>query len=441
MKKFFIFLVLFFNTFICFATETSKETKDISNIVQENIEKSLWIPTPENNNKTTTTTVPVENKETINDTLETTTKNQEVLEVKESEFRDKITSLETANETLSEKLSTLETENSQEKKDKEALEKQIETNQKIIEEYKKQVYLIEELKNQNAELNKLVLAEKKEANTKKIIEIFITLILFWIYWILNIFRSKYKQKLKLQYRKLEDEHNPLSLEYYEKMQKLNILFAIWGIILTFWVLTYYNSGIIWYIMLAFSAIIVIMKEFILDIVWFFVLNFSRFKIWDYINFWDKSWDILLINLFNTVIIWKDQNWEYNWETYTIPNYKALTDVISKKWEYENTIIRQSLIVHYKAWIYNITLESFVKIIQETMEELIPRNTTKNVWNFRSFIWMKYKLDINSDIWDFDRININIRWLEVNRNSAKTKIKILQKLENYKNDNRIEKKEI
>ena len=157
MKKFFIFLVLFFNTFICFATETSKETKDISNIVQENIEKSLWIPTPKNNNKTTTTnTVPVENKETINDTLETTTKNQEVLEVKESEFRDKITSLETANETLSEKLSTLETENSQEKKDKEALEKQIETNQKIIEEYKKQVYLIEELKNQNAELNKLV---------------------------------------------------------------------------------------------------------------------------------------------------------------------------------------------------------------------------------------------------------------------------------------------
>lgn len=390
-------------------------------------ETSTW----SNNTVVNTQTWAKLDSKTISWALSENSKNKVILDNQEINFKNKIKELESENSNLSWKLTTLESKNKEVTEEKEILSKQIETNKNVIEEYKKQVYLIEELKKQNLELNNVILAAKKIADKGKIIEILITALLVLLYILWNFFRHNYRKKLKDEYKKLESEHNPLSLQYYEKMQTINILFAAAWIVLFLWILIYYNRWFFGYLMLAFSAILIIMKEFILDIIWFFIIIFSRYRIWDYIQIMDKSWEVLLINLFNMVIIWKDELWEYNWETYTIPNYKALTEIISKKWDYENNIIRQTLIVHYRQDKFIVSIDEIIKSIQETLDKTLAKNTPKTVWYFKSFIGVKYKLEIDTDPMEFDRIHIRLRWLEDNKKAILTKTKVIKSIEKYK----------
>lgn len=235
--------------------------------------------------------------------------------------------------------------------------------------------------------------------------ILIIFIIIW-YWIIelilknsikkikNIINKKYSEEELENIENLETLDQDLYIEYYKrkniiKFIRFVIVFSILSSIVLFKIPSVFS-----FLAIAIWAIIITFKEVILSFFWFFYVS-AHFKIWENIMTWDQNnilrWEIIYINILNVGIIWKNENWEHNWQFYTIPNYKLLIDTVKREelsiWNYK----KEEIEVYFNINLYKISYLEFLEKLKEFLDENLVKKNINNVWNYKTFIWYKYKL--------------------------------------------------
>lgn len=235
--------------------------------------------------------------------------------------------------------------------------------------------------------------------------ILIIFIIIW-YWIIelilknsikqikNIINKKYSEEELENIENLETLDQDLYIEYYKrkniiKFIRFVIVFSILSSIVLFKIPSVFS-----FLAIAIWAIIITFKEIILSFFWFFYVS-AHFKIWENIMIWDQNnilrWEIIYINILNVGIIWKNENWEHNWQFYTIPNYKLLVDTVKREelsiWNYK----KEEIEIYFNINLYKISYLEFLEKLKEFLDQNLVKKNINNVWNYKTFIWYKYKL--------------------------------------------------
>lgn len=253
------------------------------------------------------------------------------------------------------------------------------------------------------------------------INIFLTiLIIIWYYVIELILKNnvkKVKKEINKKYSEEELENienidsldQDLYIEYYKRkniIKFLRLAIALWLI----WSFILFKIPWIFsFLAIAIWAIIITFKETILSFFWFFYVT-AHFRIWENIVLWDQNntirWEIIYINILNIGLIWKNENWEHNWQFYTVPNFKFIIENIKREelgiWKYK----KEEFEIYFKNELFNINYDEFLSRLKEFLDENLIKNNINNVWNYKSFIWYKYKLRFKYDK-DYLIIKINI----------------------------------
>jgi hypothetical protein len=239
-------------------------------------------------------------------------------------------------------------------------------------------------------------------------EQFIIIIVLILYFILDLYLRNRSKKLKKslyeKYNIIEQKWQNVSdirniseedqLNYYKNKNFISFIrFWVLFFLISFYVLNKYPNFFSLFD-IAIWAIIITFKEIIQSFVWFFYVS-TQYKIWDdiIINDWktELRWEIIYINIMNIGIVWRDENWENNWQFYRVPNYKFLSDIIKKEDISLHKYKKENIIIFYKKDDFSISFDEFMEKLSEYLEENLPKRTINNVWNFKTFIWYKYKM--------------------------------------------------
>lgn len=264
-------------------------------------------------------------------------------------------------------------------------------------------------------LNYIVDLIKDNINTFLII-----LIIIWYFIIEQLLKNnvaKVKKEINKKYSEEELENienidtldQDLYIEYYKrkniiKFLRLAIAFAIvWSFIL------FKIPWIFSFLAIAIWAIIITFKETILSFFGFFYAT-AHFRIWENIVLWDHNntlrWEIIYINILNIWLIWKNESWEHNWQFYTVPNYKLIIDNVRKEDLWIGKYRKEEFEIYFNNNLFKISYEEFLGKLKEFLDENLVKNNINNVWNYKSFIWYKYKLRFKYEK-DYLIIKINI----------------------------------
>lgn len=210
---------------------------------------------------------------------------------------------------------------------------------------------------------------------------------------------------------LDSQEQDLYIEYYKWKNVIKYLrFATFITLL--WVFIFLKKPWLFnFFAIAVWAIIITFKETIISFFWFFYIT-AHYKIWENIIVWDLKWEIIYINLLNIWLIWKNEYSEHNWQFYTIPNYKFILDNTKREdlwlWKYK----KEEFDVYFKKEEFNINYEDFLTELKLFLDENILKRNISNVWNFKTFIWYKYKLRFQ---YDKDYLIVKIFWVDRQKN--------------------------
>lgn len=230
--------------------------------------------------------------------------------------------------------------------------------------------------------------------------IFLWAIIFFLIFdkILKIKIWKIKNELNNKYSEEEiEELNNLEqdiyVEYYMKINKIHLIRLSILILLISSILIYKIPTLFSFFAIAVWAIIIAFKEMIISFFWFFYTS-TNYKIWDWLilDDWKIRWEIFYINVLNVWLLWKDENWEHNWEFYTIPNFKFLTDYTKKEENSVHKFKKEEVHIYYSNTKYkDLKFKTFLINLKEYLDDKLDKKTIKTVWNYKTFIWYKYKL--------------------------------------------------
>lgn len=274
--------------------------------------------------------------------------------------------------------------------------------------------------------------------------IMIVLIIFWYIIIELILKSKIK-KLKNEINKKYSEEELENIENIDSLdQDLYIEYYKWKNIIKFlrlalvftWIWSFILFKIPWvfsFLAIAIWAIIITFKEAILSFFWFFYIS-AHFRIWENIVFWDQNnairWEIIYINILNIGLIWKNENWEHNWQFYTVPNFKVIVDNVKREeiwiWKYR----KDEFEIYFYNKLFKISYDEFLEKLKEFLDENLVKKNINNVWNYKTFIGYKYKLRFK---YDKEYLIIKIFMVEKQKAILDMQNKIALFVESYKKD--------
>ncbi len=233
----------------------------------------------------------------------------------------------------------------------------------------------------------------------------IILIIIWYFIIEQLLKSNVKKVKKEINKKYSEEElanienidsldQDLYIEYYKRKNIIKFLRLAIGFSVIWSFILFKIPWIFSFLAIAIWAIIITFKETILSFFWFFYVT-AHFRIWENIVLWDHNntlrWEIIYINILNIWLIWKNESWEHNWQFYTVPNYKFILDNVKREdlgiWKYR----KEEFEIYFKNELFKISFEEFLQKLKTFLDENLVKNNINNVWNYKSFIWYKYKL--------------------------------------------------
>lgn len=189
-----------------------------------------------------------------------------------------------------------------------------------------------------------------------------------------------------------DEEDQLN---YYKNKNLISFFRFW---IAFFLIAFYIlhklPNFFSFFAIAVWAIIITFKEIILCFIWFFYIS-TQYKIWDEIVLtdwkWEIRWEIIYLNILNIWLVGRDENGENNGQFYRIPNYKFFNENIKREDISLHSYKKEIIIINFCKDDFNIDFWEFLENFCSYLDEKLPKRTIHNVWNFKTFIWHKYKL--------------------------------------------------
>ena len=275
--------------------------------------------------------------------------------------------------------------------------------------------------------------------------LYIVIFVFYNFFIYKLFFykkiNKIKQEISKKYSEeiLEDIENldsldqDLYIEYYKEKNILKIIrFWVFFILFVSFIILKF-PGIFNFLAIAIGAIIITMKEILLSFISFFYTS-THYKIWENIVTWDINntirWEIVYINMLNIGLIWKTESWEYNWEIYTIPNFKLLLENIRKEELGLNSFRKQEIKIYFTSSIFNMKFDNFISELKIFLDTELLRCNINTIWNYKTYLWYKYKIKF---LYDKEYLIIRISFIEKVKKWLFIKNKIISFIESKKNN--------
>lgn len=275
----------------------------------------------------------------------------------------------------------------------------------------------------------------------EIIVIVTTIIVYLIVdFLLRRKNKKLKKALYEKYNIIESQKNISEIANIDEEDQLNyyknknvisfIRFWVLFFLITFYIL-HKLPNFFSFFAIAVWAIIITFKEIIQCFIWFFYIS-TQYKIWDdiIINDWKNEirWEIIYINILNIWLVWRDENWENNWQFYRVPNYKFFNDIIKKEDISLHKYKKEDLLIIYKKENYKIEFDDFIQELTNFLDEILPKRNIWNVWNFKTFVWYKYKMSFE---YDKDWLFIKVRFIVMPKNKFEIEKSIFSFVEGFK----------
>ena len=222
------------------------------------------------------------------------------------------------------------------------------------------------------------------------------------------------------------------VKYYQKIQYVDIFWAIIGFILIFIYLLTKNT-IVWTVWAVWVwSILITFQSFSISLFSYFLL-IKNYRIWDTIrvcvNWENIQWQILYIKLLHVWLSWKNDFWENTWEFFRIPNYKMWENPITKVDLSLDGYTKDSITIIYDHKIFKESFSDFSENLKNFLDKFFRVRSASNVSYFKSYIWVKYKMDYKYD-WD-GKACIRIWFVEKRSKIKQIKKKILSFVEDLK----------
>lgn len=261
----------------------------------------------------------------------------------------------------------------------------------------------------------------------------IIIILSIITWsiISRYLKKKLKEKYIMWYESETNiENKQFYIDYYKKTQLIDVIwfFIIFSLLFTY-LLT--KDKIIWTVLAVWIwAIVLTFQSFIVSFFTYFLLVW-KYKIWDTVKIWSNGiqWEILYIKSLYTWISGKNDFGESTGEFFAIPNNQIRTNPITKMDLSLDSYTKVSISILYSQDKYKMTFEKFIETVKLYLSKLLPLRNASNVSHFKTYIWVRYKIDF-----DYDKDwNIIMRlWFITTRSkSVELKWKIISFVETIK----------
>ncbi len=262
----------------------------------------------------------------------------------------------------------------------------------------------------------------------------IILLLLILSSVSRVLKSNLKKKYIDPYERWwNTENKDFYVKYYQKIQYVDIFWAfIWIILIFIYLLT--KNTIVWTVWAVWVwSILLTFQSFSISLFSYFLL-IKNYRIWDTIkvkvNWENIQWQILYIKLLHVGLSWKNDSWENTWEFFRIPNYKMWENPITKIDLSLDNYTKNSITIIYDPRIFKESFWNFSEDLKNFLDKLFHIRSASNVSYFKSYIWVKYKIDYNYDSdW---KANIRIWFIEKRHKAKKIKEDILNFVENQKN---------
>ncbi len=209
-------------------------------------------------------------------------------------------------------------------------------------------------------------------------------------------RIKKRMKLSMfsEYENsIDPEHAEYYLSYYRKIQSIDIFRALSILIVLFIIFTFKTGGSINFLVVGLGALIVIMKEFILSVIAFFII-IRRYKIGDTLGINDIQGQIIYIRMLGVGILGKDNDGDNTGRMFVIPSYKFLMETIKKEDLHADSIRKELLKIPYNTWAFEPDFVTFIRSLENFLDHELKTLSKRNCGNYQTYIGHKYKMDID-----------------------------------------------
>jgi hypothetical protein len=207
-------------------------------------------------------------------------------------------------------------------------------------------------------------------------------------------KSRLKKSIFSQYENSTDpEHAEFYLKYYRKIQSIDVFRALSLLIVIFVILSFKTWGSINFLVVGLGAVLIIMKDFILSSIAFFLI-IRQYKIGDTIGISDIQGQIIYIRMLGVGILGKDNDGDNTGRMFVIPSYKFISETLKKEDLHTNSIRKELLRIPFKSSEFSITFDDFMKDLGWFLTAHLPTLSKKNCWNYQTYIGHKYKMDID-----------------------------------------------
>ena len=249
----------------------------------------------------------------------------------------------------------------------------------------------------------------------------------------RILKSRLKKKYIDPYEWSGNTDNKdFYVKYYKKLQYVDLFWAlIWITLIFVYLLT--KDKLVWTILAVWVWwLLITFQTFTVSLFTYFLL-IRNYKVWDTIRVkinWDTvQWQILYMKLLHIWLSWKNDFGENTGESFVIPNYQTWNNPIIKVDLSLDNYAKDSLTIIYDPKIFDKSFEDFSRDLKDFLDNLLTKRSASNVAYFKSYIWVKYKIDYKYD-WDW-KANIRIWFIEKRSKSKHIKEKIIWFVENQK----------
>ena len=249
----------------------------------------------------------------------------------------------------------------------------------------------------------------------------------------RILKSRLKKKYIDPYERSGNTDNKdFYVKYYKKIQYVDLFWALFWIILIFvYMLT--KDKLVWTILAVWVWwLLITFQTFTVSLFTYFLL-IANYKVWDTIKVkinWDTvQWQILYMKLLHVWMSGKNDFGENTGESFVIPNYQMRNNPITKVDLSLDNYTKDSLTIIYDPKNFDKSFEDFSTELKDFLDNLLTKRSASNVAYFKSYIWVKYKIDYKYD-WDW-KANIRIWFVEKRSKSKHIKEQIISFVENQK----------
>lgn len=271
--------------------------------------------------------------------------------------------------------------------------------------------------------------------------ILILIVVFFIDAVLRAKKVVLRKNYETKYQNIDEKVQDDSIfsELYKKIYHIDLI-RIGLLTLTFvWILFTQNPWSFWFLFVSLWWLIVALREYILSFITFFYLN-TIHSVWDHIviRWKDIQWEIVYIRPLYIWIVSKDENWDNEGKFISFLNANFVNEYIIKKDLKLTANKLYTFDINYDPNVYSIGFESFLSTILTHLDVSLPKRKSDEIPNYKSYIWYKYKYDL--ELLEGGKINIVIKiiWLKHTIRQIKYEIYLILERFSTKKDTMIEK---